>query len=244
MFAVHSQRLGEDVELIFCKLVASPDSQKYLYSLLSPDERTRAAGFRFDKHRTSFIIARSLLRILLGNVTDAQPAAIAFRYGPEGKPVLDGAPHVHFNVSHSDDLVLYGLRRNHEIGVDIERIRDIDDLEAIAKQFFCPAECRELLTVSKQDRTKAFFDCWTRKEAFIKFLGTGLSFPLLRFQVTLTPGDPARLVHVDGQWPGSWFLQDVAPSDGYAAAVASEVRNCRFRVWRLEQPEDGVRFLK
>lgn len=234
----------DDIELIFGPLVVSASSEKHLYSFLSPDERMKAARFKFPNHRMSFIAARGLLRILLGSFIDARPEAIEFRYGRNGKPSIVGAPHVHFNVSHSGQVILYGLRLDHEIGVDIEHIRQIDDMDGIARQFFSPGEQREWLDVSEHDRLKAFFDCWTRKEAFIKFLGSGLSFPLRHFQVTLTPGHPARLVHVNGQSPGSCFLFDIAPHDNYSAAVASEGRNCRFRVWTLQKPEDGVRLFE
>ena len=230
---------SEEIQLVFGTLSASPDSEKYLYELLSPDEQERSARFKFAKHRTSFVVARGLLRIVLGNYMNAKPAAIDFQYGPCGKPVVKGAPQVHFNVSHSEQVVLYGLRLDHEIGVDIERIRPMDDLEGIARRFFSPAECRDLLAIPEQHRTKAFFDCWTRKEAFIKFLGTGLSFPLHRFQVTLGPGQPVQLIHVDGQPSGSRFLRDIAPCDSHSAAVASEGRDSRLRVWRLEGPEEG-----
>jgi 4'-phosphopantetheinyl transferase len=235
---------SEEIQLIFSTLSASRDSEKYLHELLSTDEQKRAACFKYAKHRTSFIVARGLLRIVLGNYMNAEPAAIDFRYGPYGKPEVKGASPVHFSVSHSEQMVLFGLRLDREIGVDIERIRPIEDMEDIARRFFSPAECRDLLAIPKQHRTKAFYDCWTRKEAFIKFLGTGLSFPLDRFQVTLGPGDPVRLIHVDGQPSKAWFLQDIAPSDSHSAAVASEGRNCQCRVWKLERLEEGPHFLR
>ncbi len=228
----------EEIQLIFSTLSASPDSERYLRELLSPDEQDRSDRFKFAKHRTSFIVARGLLRIVLGKYINAKPAAIDFAYGAYGKPVVKGTPQVHFNVSHSEQMVVYGLRLDREIGVDIEHIRPIGELEAIARQSFAPAECRDLLAIPEQHRTKAFFDCWTRKEAFIKFLGTGLSFPLHRFQVALGPGNPVQLIHVDGQPPGSRFLRDIAPCGSHAATVASEGRDCRFRVWKLDRPEE------
>jgi 4'-phosphopantetheinyl transferase len=235
---------GEEIQLIFSTLSASWDAEKYFHELLSPDEQKRATSFKYAKHRTAFIAARGLLRVVLGSYMNVAPAAIDFRYGPSGKPELKGSSQVHFNVSHSDQMVLFGLRLYDEIGVDIERIRPMEDLEGIARRFFSPDECRDLLAIPERHRTKAFYDCWTRKEAFIKFLGTGLSFPLDRFQVALAPGDPVRLIRVDGQPPKDWFLQDIAPSDSHSAAVASEGWNCRCRVWKLERPEERPYFLR
>jgi len=244
MAAMCPTPLNEEIHLVFSTLTASQDSERYLHGLLSPDEQKRAACFKYARHRKSFIVARGLLRIVLGNCMNAEPAEIEFRYGPYGKPELEGASQVHFNVSHSEEVILFGLRLDREIGVDIERIRPIEDMEGIARRFFSPAECCDLLAIPKQHRTKAFYDCWTRKEAFIKFLGTGLSFPLDRFQVTIGPADPARLIHVDGQPSRAWFLQDIAPSDSHSAAVASEGRNCQCRVWKVERPEEGSHLLR
>jgi 4'-phosphopantetheinyl transferase len=141
-------------------------------------------------------------------------------------------------------MVLYGLRQNREIGVDLEHIRLVSNMEEIARRYFSPAEYCEFLAVPRERRVKAFFDCWTRKEAFVKALGDGLSYRLDRFQVTLRPDEAAEFVSIDGR-PGSeagWSLYDVAPSESYAAAVALEGPNGVFQVRKFDTPQECVEF--
>lgn len=233
-----------EIQLIFSTSSATKHSEEDFSALLSPDEQTRAAGFKFATHRTSFIVTRGLLRVVLGNFMKVAPAAIDFRYGPNGKPAVGGDSRVHFNVSHSGQMVLYGLRLDHEIGVDLERIRPLDGMEGVAKQFFSPGEYRDLVRLPEDRRTEAFFDCWTRKEAFAKFLGTGLCVPVYPLQARLEPRSPAKLVHTDGGRRSQWFLRHVALSNIHSAAVASEGRFDRFRVWKLERPDDGACLFK
>jgi 4'-phosphopantetheinyl transferase len=227
-----------EIHLIFSSLAAGPEFLDRLWHSLSPDERDKARRFRFDKHRNSFIVARGLLRIILGRCIEAESSDITFVYGSHGKPALSDGEHIRFNLSHSEDIVLYAVGEDLDLGVDVEYIRPMQDLEHIACRFFCSAEQHELLTLPEDRRAKAFFDCWTRKEAFIKAVGDGLSHPLDRFQVTLRPEQPAEFVSLDGH-PSSetqWMLYDAAPSEDFAAALAVENRNCRLRVWTFESP--------
>jgi len=230
---------SERIQLIFTRLTAPREFADHLYDLLSSDERARAASFRFENHHRRFIVARGLLRIALGKFLNVAAATVRFRYSEFGKPAIVDGPQIRFNVSHSEDMVLYGFGMDHDIGVDIEHIRPMEDSESIASRFFCAEECSDLLTVASDRRTKAFFDCWTRKEAFIKAIGEGLSFPLNRFQVTLHPEEPARFVSIDGRTDVQWSLHDVAPSEHYAAAVVTAGNNCRFvEIQKFETPQD------
>jgi 4'-phosphopantetheinyl transferase len=200
-----------------------PIVQEFL-GTLSADEQSRAGRFRFEHLRSRFILSRGALRRLLGHYVGCRPKDLAFRYQPKGKPAIAGSAPLQFNASHSADLGLYAFTSGCEIGVDVEHVRAISDMEEIADRFFCPAESAELLSLSAENRGQAFFRCWTRKEAYIKAVGDGLSMSLDSFQVSLLPGDPARFVHI-GHEPRaakSWMLHHVDPAPGYVGAVAYE----------------------
>jgi 4'-phosphopantetheinyl transferase len=233
---ISSSSLSKGIALIVCRLNAPQEFVRALLSSLSSDERERVDRIRVWNARNSFIIGRGLLRIILSCFTGTRPAAIRFTYGKCGKPATSGNEGIRFNVAHSNMIVLIGLSEGREIGVDIEHVRGIPDGEELARRFFCPSEYRELLTVERSHRIKAFFDCWTRKEAFVKALGDGLSYPLDRFQVTLRPEDPPRFVNIDGI-PGSsteWSLRDISPREDYAAAVAIEKLDHSMRVLKFD----------
>jgi 4'-phosphopantetheinyl transferase len=200
-----------------------------LVSVLSADERTRAARFVFARDRRRFVVTRACLRTLLGRLSGDSPAAIQFAYGPHGKPALapDGSgPAAHFSVSHSEDLALIALGAGQPLGVDLEAVRPIADLEQIATRFFTPAEARTIATVPPAQRTLAFLLCWTRKEAFAKALGGGLSVPLDSYQVACHPGEPARLVDVAGDptEAARWSVFDLRPTPGFVSAVVVRAR--------------------
>lgn len=216
----------DEILLIFTPIATSTELLTSLWNLLTADERERANRFHFDEHRNRFIVGRAMLRTILGTCVEAEPASLEFAYGPHGKPCLERKERIGFNCSGSNDSALYAISTGPDIGVDLEHIRPLDDMVKIAERFFYPAEHRELLALPERDRTKAFFDCWTRKEAFVKAVGEGLSHALDRFQVTLQPGQPAAFISIDGVAGNetNWALYDVAPPSGdYSAALA--VRN-------------------
>ena len=202
-----------------------PSSARSLAPLLSPDERARAARFRFESDAVCFTVARACLRQILAAYLDADPGRLVFGYERNGKPFLiEPRGALTFNLSHSGDLALIGVAWNCRIGVDIERRRLIADSERLAEQVFATAERVQLQSVSAPARADAFLDGWTRKEAFIKALGTGLSCPLDTFVVSLMPGIPAKLISVHG-WSsgaGHWSLHGLAAAPAYAAAIAIE----------------------
>jgi 4'-phosphopantetheinyl transferase len=189
--------------------------------LLSADERERADRYRFERHRSRYTVGRALLRTLLARYTDTQADELAFDYGEFGKPSLSAGPS--FNLSHSGAVALYAFATTGELGIDVE----LDDADfakdKIAERFFSPAEVRVLRSLPPADQPRAFLRCWTRKEAFIKARGDGLSLALDSFDVTLTPDVPAALLRT--AWsehePRDWQLEDLSdPAGGYVAALA------------------------
>jgi 4'-phosphopantetheinyl transferase len=193
---------------------------------LSADELERAASFRFDRDRNRFAVSRALLRRLLAEYTGDPASSIRFIYGSHGKPALgDGG--IRFNVSHSQDHALFAFCREFEIGVDIEACvpRPIDG--QVARRFFSPREVESLLALPHAEQGRAFFACWTRKEAFIKARGDGLSLPLQDFDVAFEPSVEPALLHTawSNSDPERWSLFDLsAHCPGYLAALAIPTR--------------------
>jgi 4'-phosphopantetheinyl transferase len=204
----------------------SPSQTDSYLLTLSTDERARADRFYFRKDRESFIVARGVLRSILGRYLNRTPESLHFHYSSHGKPELEfdsGGDSIRFNLSHSHRMALYAIACDQELGIDIEHIRDGPHAEHIAEQFFSPNEVRVLRALPSAQQRYAFFLCWTRKEAYIKGRGEGLSLPLDQFDVSLTPGEPAKLLSTrpDPLEAERWLLQDLTLEQaGYAAAVA------------------------
>jgi len=211
-------------------LSRTPAEVELFARLLSPDELERAGRFRFDTNRTEYILSRGTLRTLLGSYLGVSPRELQFVYSEYGRPSLaDGVSlgALSFNVAHSGGVALLAFARGRRIGIDVERVlRDFGTSE-VAERFFSSAERVALRQLPQGDRHEAFFRCWTRKEAFIKALGEGLSHPLDQFDVTLAPGDPAALLATrpDASEVKRWMLWDIHLSDDYAAALAAEMNN-------------------
>jgi 4'-phosphopantetheinyl transferase len=196
--------------------------------LLSSDELDRAARFHFERDRQCYCVARGVLRALLGTSLGVRPQELSFQYSDKGKPRLasrySGRGLV-FNVSHSGDLALLGFAYTGDVGVDIEKIRDDFDSAAIARRFFSAREQDQLSRLPADQRHPAFFRCWTRKEAFIKALGDGLSHPLNQFDVSIDSSGPISLTtRPDPTEAERWWLQSVEVEGGYAAAFAVSAR--------------------
>lgn len=216
---------GDEVHAWAVPVDLPPAPPEALRSVLSADERERADRFRFEDDRRRYIVGRGVLRVLLGRCTGIEPQRLAFGYGAHGKPALaePGGPlPLEFNVSHSGRWVLIGVTRGRVLGVDLERIRPVADLEAIAARHFTAAEAARILSLHGERRTAAFFACWTRKEACVKAEGAGLSKPLDRFEVSVLPEDTIGRVHVGGaRGRTHWILWSLLPEPGYLAAVVA-----------------------
>ncbi len=199
-------------------------------SLLSADELQRAGRFRFDKDRNGYIVSRGTLRTLLGHYLDVSPLELRFAYSEYGRPSLvaeASSGMLDFNVSHSGEIALFAFARGREIGIDVERVRRNFGTCEIAERFFSAAERAALQELPQEQRHQAFFRCWTRKEAFIKAIGEGLSHPLDQFDVSLAPEVPAALLATrpDAQEVARWTLWDIRVPGDYAAALAAESRS-------------------
>ena len=219
---------------------------KKLYQQLSNDERLRAERFYFEKDRKRFIIGRGILRMILGCYLRVEPSRVQFCYGKHGKAELSdalGKRNIFFNMSDSEGLALYAFTRSHEIGVDIESIREISEMDQIAQSFFSSGENAVFCSIPNGKKKEAFFNCWTRKEAFIKAIGEGLSRPLDKFEVSLIPGESAKLLKIDGDSlrASRWSIQALKPASGFVAAFAVKKRSWQLRCWRWETDCQGYR---
>lgn len=202
-------------------------SMQMFKSLLLPDELARADQFVFQDSRQDFVISRGILRILLGSYLDLAPHQIWFRYNQYGKPYLasnGGTSAVHFNLSHSRHLTLNAFTLNAQIGIDVEYVNTGIDYEALAAMILSPSEKAAFGQVAPALRCAAFYNAWTRKEAYIKAQGAGFSYPLDQFEVSFQPGQPPVLLATrpDDRERARWFMDSVAASPDYAAAIVVE----------------------
>jgi 4'-phosphopantetheinyl transferase len=228
-------RSGE-VNVWLGDLNVAPESVAEFERVLSPDERERAGRFRFEKDRAHYIAGRGILRSILGRYLQASPGELRFRYNTHGKPYLaDKTQKVQFNVAHSHGLALFAITNGPELGIDIEFVRPDFATAEIAERFFAPEEVQMLAAIEPAGRTMAFFHCWTRKEAFIKARGMGLSLPLNRFVVNFGPDVPCGVLSAQDEPEVSkrWSLYDLQPAEGYAAALAAQTPAMQVRLWRF-----------
>jgi 4'-phosphopantetheinyl transferase len=227
----------DDVHVWRVRLNQSASRLRSVLHILAADEHDRAERFYFHKDRERFIVARGALRAILSCYLNLEPRHLSFGYGPYGKPALardsDGDA-LRFNVSHSHGLALVAVTRGREIGVDLERISAEAANEQIAERFFSPREIIKLRSLPTDRQTEAFFHCWTRKEAYIKARGEGLSLPLDQFDVSLVPGEPAALLstQADPHEASRWGLQELVLGPGYVAALAVEGHDWQLQCWR------------
>jgi 4'-phosphopantetheinyl transferase len=204
---------------------ATSDSER-LWLVLSSDERQRADQFHFEADRWRYIVGRGFLRLLVGEILNLSGSVLRFDYGEFGKPRLIKSQEqgVRFSISHSGELMLIAVTKGRAVGVDVERVRADFDFDEVAPHFFSTSEFKSLALLTGPSRHEAFFTCWTRKEAYLKARGDGLSLPLDQFDVSLLPGDEAWLLETRHD-PGDahrWSLFPVTVPSGYVATVAAE----------------------
>ncbi|MBK9712860.1 MAG: 4'-phosphopantetheinyl transferase superfamily protein [Kouleothrix sp.] len=216
----------------------SPAQIAELTLSLSADEIDRANRFHFQQDQQRFIAGRGALRNILSRYLHIPASTIAFEYNPFGKPGLARSlgSLLRFNVSHSGGQALYAVTYERAIGVDIERVNPMVAYEQLAARFFSPTEYQKLCSLPPELRRVAFFTCWTRKEAYVKAHGIGLSMALDHFAVSLAPDEPARILYTldDPAEASRWSLQSLSVGPGYQAALAVEGHgwNYEYRSWR------------
>ena len=228
----------QEVHIWQARLDVGSSIAQRLSTHLSQDEVRRAERFVLEKDRTSFKVARGILRELLRAYLQQPAAAISFETGTWGKPALSGAAQlesVRFNVSHSYGLALYAFTRDREIGIDVEKIRPEVAFEGIEDRYFSAREVQELRSLPHALRPQGFFLCWTRKEAYIKARGEGLQIPLDSFDVSLIPGAPAVLNSTDCD---KWGLTSLNLGPDFAGAVVVEGRESKLQFWEWRPTQD------
>jgi len=227
----------KDVHIWRAVLDLPSKSVQELKGSLSFDERMKAERFSFVRDKTRFIIARGILRLILACYLGVEPGAIRFCYEKNGKPRLQNAgakTDIQFNLSHSKGFALYVLTRGHEVGVDIEYLREISEMEQIVEQFFSARERVVFRTLPTSEKKATFFRWWTRKEAFMKAVGEGLSYPLYRFDAVLEKGksvESSGLLEGAHQGP-KWSIWDVRPAEEFAGAVVVEGIDWDVQYWQ------------
>jgi 4'-phosphopantetheinyl transferase len=230
------QLLAHEVHVWRAPLEPSESVIQYLKRFLSKDEVTKASSFRFENDRKRWIAAHGILRLLLSRYVHMDPSQLRFDSNAYGKPFLEFpslSPTLQFNLSHSSSLALYAFSYSRYIGIDVEYKRTDIDYDPLAIVSFSPEEQALLHSLSDTLKRDAFFNCWTRKEAYIKARGRGFSIPTHQFDVTFIPGEPAALLHCreDPQEITRWSLQDLAPGTDYAGALAVEGTGWSLSCW-------------
>ena len=205
-----------------------------MMGFLSADERARAGRFRFERHRLMYVNTHAALRLLLARYLHASPKSLAIVPDGNGRPVLADFGHLHFNLAHSGGIALVAVSCVAPVGIDVEEIRDVSDFAAIARRYFASGEVENILQLAPAERLSGFFVTWTRKEAYVKALGLGLSFPLDSFRIGPLNG-PAEVTDAGGTVDSHWRLVDLACTDAYRAALAVNHQNaaihCRQAEW-------------
>ncbi len=215
---------ADRVDCWFVPLAAFPaDARAAAFALLSAEEQERAHRFYFDQHRELYVRSHAALRLLLARYVAVPAGSIIIAPDQSGRPILaEPAGALHFNLSHSGEAALVAVAAGAPVGVDLEFMRTLVDFLDIAERFFAPAEVADLRRLDAEQRLGAFYVTWTRKEAFVKGLGLGLSYPLHAF-CTGAQDRPPLLTRADGTPHADWMMADLAPAQGYKAAVVVQL---------------------
>jgi 4'-phosphopantetheinyl transferase len=228
---------GNEIHVWATTLSAPSETISEFAAILSSDETARAGKFKFEKHQNRFIAGRGALRKILGPYLRANPANLRFTESTNGKPVLAedfAGTGIHFNLAHSDDLALVAVTRLGAVGVDVERIRPVNEMDHLVARFFSPRENEAFQKVAEKEKPPAFFNLWTRKEALLKATGEGITRSLSLVEVSFLPGEPARLLAIagDASKAASWNLSELSPATGFTGALAIQARDMDVQCWR------------
>jgi 4'-phosphopantetheinyl transferase len=231
------EEIGDEIHVWHAALDRDEKILGHLESTLSLEEKARADRFHFVNDRNRFVVARGLLRELLGGYLHQAPAGLEFSYGQHGKPSLSGgnaSSGLGFNLSHSSGLVVYAIARERNLGIDVEHVRPESAGEDIAQRYFSAREVSDLRTLPPEARVEGFFHCWTRKEAYLKATGMGLQIPLDSFSVSLLPEKPAQFL---GGVESRWHMAAYHPAEGYVAAVVYDGALCSLKYLSADSHE-------
>ncbi len=205
-----------------------------LEQTLTAEEKSRILKFIFEKDRIIQTLSRAILKDILGRYLSIKPAGVSILNDEYGKPFIDhtlNPDNITFNLSHSGNMILYAVSRNRNVGIDVELIKEIDSIDDLIKQNFSQDETGTLLQLTGRDKTDAFYSCWTRKEAYVKAMGKGLSYPLDKFTVSVFHGEDNSLLHDENNDVSQWTLKEIPSYPGYAAAAAVEGKNVNFKFY-------------
>ncbi len=240
--------LADDEVHVWCgNLDLSESLMDQFKNSLSEDELNRANRFYFLKDKHRFVAARGILRKILSFYLGVEPNALLFQYSQHGKPSLHPnsndlifpfkSSEVKFNVSHSNLIALFGITKYRQIGIDVEYAKDFADADKIAERFFSFQENLVFQRLPQEQKITAFYHCWTRKEAFIKAIGEGLSYPLGQFEVSFLPSEKPRIKHInnDQNQGKRWSLKALIPFPGYIGAIAVEGKDLRFIKYNFQK---------
>jgi 4'-phosphopantetheinyl transferase len=216
---------GGVIHLWMLSLNRSSQESEHYFSLLSDDEKVRAEKFYFPTARNHFIAGRGLLRTLLGKYLAIEPGCIEFQYEKHGKPKLrenQASQPIQFNLSHSEEWGIVALCLDLRIGVDIEMIRPMADMDDLATRFFTDRESALIESLSGDEKQESFYKIWTCKEAYLKGSGEGLLLPLDQVEVWTEADGSTRLLSKDGREMTEWQLHTFNPQPGYQCAICVE----------------------
>jgi 4'-phosphopantetheinyl transferase len=228
----------QHIYLIKCFIPVVSKNYNTYWEILNKEEQARAKRFYFAKDRVQSVCARGILRQILARCLALSPADICLHATPHGKLFLakeDNIISLEFNLSHAHECIVYALTLIHPVGIDVEYPKDNIDYNGIAERFFSPHEQDQLTQLSPEQKSLGFYSAWTRKEAYIKAIGEGLSHPLTAFDVTLIPGEEARLLRLekDPDELLQWTLHDFSPFMGYFAAFATKQKIEQICYWEV-----------
>ena len=226
------------VDIWRTRLDLPPSRIQSYRDLLSAQELARAERFRGRRKQREYVISRGLLRALLGQALDCDPASVEFSYSAHNKPMIlspAGRPRLGFNVTHSHEQTLIALCPGQDVGIDVEQLRTNLEFRKLATRFFSTREAAELETYTEVGIPQAFFACWTRKESFVKALGEGIAFGLSEFSVSVDPyQERVELqTHWDESFAAGWTIMNIGMGPEYAAAFAVNLPDCRVCCWQL-----------
>ncbi|MCF6281884.1 MAG: 4'-phosphopantetheinyl transferase superfamily protein [Candidatus Polarisedimenticolaceae bacterium] len=237
------------IDIWLCQAEPVKGSADYFHSILSDEERSRAERFKFALHRERFIISHGFQRSVLARYLNITPSHIQYQKGDKGKPSLLESDYdsqaLTFNLSHTEDLTLLAITCGREVGIDIEHMKRKTDWLSIGQRFFTKPEQQALFSLDEEDQKAAFFQLWTRKEAYMKVLGCGLSLAPTSFTLTVSPQPPALIRHHSTTIAASMsveFTDVVLPETlaDYCATLAVESslgKFCCYQYSKTETPQ-------